>query len=202
MEKEFIFLRHGETEWNKLNRYQGSLNIGLNERGREQARQAASLLEETREIDLIVSSDLDRARDTASVVGERMGLEVQLRQDLREMDFGIWEGKDYPTIQEESPEAYQKWLEDPVKNPPPEGESLVDFKERVVGVCQEILEREEEDVLIVCHGGVIMAYLAHILGMDLRDYRRLRVSNAGISQVSYYERQPVLHTFNCTNHLS
>ncbi len=201
MEKEFIFLRHGETEWNKLSRYQGSLNIGLNERGREQARQAASLLE-TREIDLIVSSDLDRAHDTARVVGERMGLEVQLRQNLREMDFGIWEGKDYPAIQEETPEAYQKWLDDPVNNPPPEGESLVDFKERVVGVCQEILEEEEETVLIVCHGGVIMAYLAHILGMDLRDYRRLKVSNAGISRVLFHDSQPVLRTFNCTAHLN
>ncbi len=201
MEKEIIFLRHGETEWNKMSRYQGSLNIGLNEKGREQARQAASLLE-TRKIDLIVSSDLDRARDTASVVGERIGLDVHPRQDLREMDFGIWEGKDYPTIQKESPEAYQKWMEDPVKNPPPEGESLVDFKERVVGACQEILRRGEENILIVCHGGVIMAYLAHILGMDLRNYRRLRVSNAGISRVSYYDSQAVLNTFNCTTHLS
>ncbi len=200
MEKELIFLRHGETQWNKERRYQGSLNIGLNERGRQQARQAACLLE-NREINLIISSDLDRARDTARVVGEKTGLKVNLRQELREMDFGIWEGKDYPTIQEESLQAYQQWLDDPVKNPPPRGESLDDFRDRVVEICQDILEREEETVLIVCHGGVIMVYLTHILGMDLRDYRRLKVSNAGISRVLFYDRQPVLRSFNCTAHL-
>jgi len=200
VERELIFLRHGETEWNRQKKYQGSLNIGLNEKGRDQAKKAAKMLE-NQKIDLIFSSDLDRASDTASIIGKRLGLKVQKKEQLREMDFGDWEGKDYLTIRKEQPESFDNWLDDPNENPPPGGERLEDFRDRVVTACKEILSVPAESVLVVCHGGVIMVYLTHILGMDLKDYRKLSVTNTGFTRVMYYDRHPVLSTFNCTAHL-
>ncbi|MGM0420090.1 MAG: alpha-ribazole phosphatase [Bacillota bacterium] len=201
--KELTIIRHGETEWNKAGRYQGQLDVELNQKGREQAEKAASYLSQ-KEMELFISSDLSRARQTAEIIAAEVRIkaeEILQFSGLRELDFGTWEGQRFEEIKADQPEALSAWIQDPLKNPPPEGEGLLDFQERIQEVFRQILARPEKKIAVVTHGGVVLVYLASVLGLPLANYRRLAVSNTGISQVTYYEDEPVVRLFNSTAHL-
>lgn len=201
--KELIIIRHGETEWNKTGRYQGQLDVELNQNGKEQAERAAGYLSQ-KEVELFISSDLSRALRTAEIIaaGVQVKPEEILRfPGLRELDFGTWEGQSFEEIQADQPEAFTAWVRDPIKNPPPEGEGLLDFQERIREVFRQILARPEGKIAVVTHGGVVLVYLASVLGLPLSNFRRLAVSNTGISRVTYYEGEPVVQLFNSTAHL-
>jgi broad specificity phosphatase PhoE len=100
-----LLVRHGETDWNRDGRWQGQSDTPLNEVGRQQAVRVA---EELDGIDVVYSSDLARARETAEIVAERLGLDVELDERLRERSFGAWEGKTGPEIEAEFRDAHSR----------------------------------------------------------------------------------------------
>jgi broad specificity phosphatase PhoE len=142
LHRPYWFLRHGETDWNRENRTQGSTDIPLNETGIAQAYQAASLLR-GRGIARIVSSPLQRAQRTAEIVGAALGLPVQVRQDLHEANFGAHEG-------EVMGAWFAAWVEGRVV--PEGGESFAAVRERVVAGVNEVLQGAAL-ALVVAHGG-------------------------------------------------
>jgi len=147
-----LFVRHGETDWNAQRRWQGHADVPLNDRGRAQARELAESLAGER-IDAIYTSDLSRARDTAEAVGVRLGIDVVLDPDLREIDVGPIEGL---TAQEAS--AYEGW----------QGEPTDSHAERVLSAVHRIGERHPDGrVLVVTHGGSMRRVHEH-LGLDGR----------------------------------
>src|ERR1700741_2656837 len=107
---ELLLVRHGETDWNRERRFQGHADQPLNETGREQARAPATDLDGNG-IDLIYTSDLARARETAEIVGAQLGLDVVAMRELREIDVGEWEGLTWQEIEERYPEGARKWHE-------------------------------------------------------------------------------------------
>jgi 2,3-bisphosphoglycerate-dependent phosphoglycerate mutase len=147
-----LLVRHGETDWNADGRLQGHTDRPLSDYGRRQAQKLAEELE-GEEIDAIYSSDLARARETAEIVGRRLGLPVELDPDLREKDWGTWEGltsaeRDRVELVGESTEAHQ---------------------ERILRALGRISERQPGDgrVLVVTHGGSMRRVQVAAMGMAL-----------------------------------
>jgi broad specificity phosphatase PhoE len=147
-----LLVRHGETDWNAVGRLQGQTDRPLSEFGRRQARRLADELADER-LEAIYSSDLVRARETAEIVARPLGLPVNLDPDLREKDWGTWEGltaveRDHVEFVGESTEAHQ---------------------ERILRALRRI-SREHDDrgrVLVVTHGGSMRRVQTAALGMAL-----------------------------------
>ena len=202
METDLFLIRHGETEWNKILRYQGQTDIDLNETGFNQARLLSKRLKDEK-IDRIYSSDLKRAANTAAIVAKPHDLKLIKEKKLREICFGEWEGMNYEEISEKYPEIYKEWRNDPVSVPPPEGETFLEFQKRIIYIINKIKDLHAgERVAIVAHGGTIRVYLAHILGMPLKENRKLSIHNTSISRLKIYDKRPVLKSLNSICHLN
>jgi broad specificity phosphatase PhoE len=147
-----LLVRHGETDWNADGRLQGHTDRPLSDFGRRQAQQLAAELEGD-ELEAIYSSDLARARETAEIVGERLGLPVELDPDLREKDWGNWEG--LTAVERDRVEFV--------------GESTEAHQERMLRALRRIAERHpgEGRVLVVTHGGSMRRVQTAAMGMAL-----------------------------------
>jgi probable phosphoglycerate mutase len=169
-----LLARHGETDWNSERRWQGHADRPLNEVGREQARELAETLTD-RAIDVVYSSDLVRAHETALIVGQRLGLPVGVDAGLREVDVGDWSGRVHSEIEGLDPDGYQRWREG--GKGWAGGESYEEMGERVVAAVLGLAARHPgETVLIVTHGGSIRACRATAAGLD---YAASRVAAIG-----------------------
>ena len=152
---ELILVRHGETDWNRHGRYQGHADPPLNEAGREQSRELAASLENL-ELDVIDTSDLRRATETAEIIQSGRDVPVLPERGLREIDVGSWSGLTRGEIEERFPGAEHH-----------DGETPEAMRQRVVGTVTEIAGRHVgKRVLIVSHGGALRALLHHALRVD------------------------------------
>jgi broad specificity phosphatase PhoE len=175
-----LLVRHGETDWNRDGRWQGHSNTSLNARGKDQAQTLADEL--TEEIDVVYSSDLARARETAEIVARRLGLDVRLDPRLRERGFGSWEGLTQSEIEERDAESFARWRaqEGPGAN---DAEPFDAFAERMGGFLEDVLQRHPGDrVLVIAHGGSIRVIHALATGLDyVRDHRSIpAVANCAV----------------------
>jgi probable phosphoglycerate mutase len=162
-----VLARHGETNDNREPiRVQGFTDTPLNDTGR---RQAAKLAERIADMGIasLWSSDLSRARETAEIVGARVGLEPRVDARLREAHRGRWEGQRFIDIAQEEPELYAAWRRAGASFRFPGGESLLEQQQRVLACVEEIHSSGELPALAVCHGGSIRVMLC------LRDPRGL-----------------------------
>jgi broad specificity phosphatase PhoE len=166
-----LLVRHGETDWNRDGRWQGHSDTHLNQVGREQAAQVA---EELDDIDVVYSSDLARARETTAIIAERLGLDVQVDERLRERGFGAWEGKTSVEIEGEFGDAHARWLAGEGAGAD-DAEAFADFAARIHGFLEDVLARHpDETVLVVAHGGSIRVIHALAAGLDyVRDHRSI-----------------------------
>jgi broad specificity phosphatase PhoE len=166
-----LLVRHGETDWNRDGRWQGHSDTHLNELGRQQAERLA---EELDGVDVVYSSDLARAHETAEILAQRLGVDVRLDERLRERGFGEWEGKTRAEIEAEFADAHARWVagEGPGAD---DAEPFDDFDARVRGFLDDVLARHPgETVLIVSHGGSIRVIHALASGLDyVRDHRSI-----------------------------
>ncbi|MFA4835994.1 MAG: histidine phosphatase family protein, partial [Dehalococcoidia bacterium] len=162
-----ILVRHGETEWNRLLKYQGQKDIELNKRGLWQAKQTAMRLAPER-VDAIYSSDLKRAVKTAEIIAASLGMtgDIQRTPLLREMNFGDFEGLTF----EEIDKHYQKIILDSMswkhRSPDmraPNGESLSDVAARVDRFIEHLNPHNlDKTVLIVAHGGSLQLLICRM----------------------------------------
>jgi len=176
-----LLVRHGETDWNRDGRWQGHSDTPLNDAGREQARQLAA---ELGDVDVMYSSDLARARETAEILAEQNGLEVQLDPRLRERSFGAWEGMTAAEIEVEFAEEHARWMAGEAPGAA-DAEPFVDFGARVEEFVEDVLaEHPGETVLVVGHGGSIRVIHALAQGLDyVRDHRLIPgVANCTVSR--------------------
>ena len=152
---QLLLIRHGETDWNHEGRWQGQIDIALNQKGREQADQTAKQLKE-RPIEAIYSSDLQRASQTANILAKAKGLNVQMDARLREIHQGEWQGLLVSEIEARHAALYEQRSKDPYAFAPPGGESTSQVRERVIDFLREIKDRHMgETVAIVSHGFVL-----------------------------------------------
>ncbi|MCW2965173.1 MAG: histidine phosphatase family protein [Actinomycetia bacterium] len=169
-----LLARHGETDWNNERRWQGHEDRPLNDVGREQARELADTLAD-RAIDVVYSSDLARAHETALIVADRLGLPVEVDAGLREVDVGDWSGRVHSEIEGVDPEGYRRWQEG--GKGWSGGESYEEMGERVVAAVLRLAARHPgQTLLLVTHGGSIRACRATAAGLD---YAASRVAAIG-----------------------
>ena len=156
-----LLARHGETEWNRLGRWQGHADPPLNDTGRQQAETLAAQLDDDG-ISSVYSSDLRRASETAGIVAERLGLPVTEDPALREIDVGSWSGLTREEVRERYPEGFARWLAGDIGH---DGETREQLEDRVVGAVERIAQAHpDEHVLVVTHGGAIRALRRHAAG--------------------------------------
>ncbi|MFI9273793.1 histidine phosphatase family protein [Kitasatospora sp. NPDC052896] len=161
-----VFWRHGQTSWNLQSRFQGSTDIPLTEAGLSQAKRAARLLAGLRP-DRLISSDLQRAVDTAGELARLTGLEVSHHEGLRETYAGEWQGLTNAEIRARYPEQYAAHGRgEPVRRGG--GELSTEVADRSVPVVLEAVEKLPEDgtLVVVSHGGTIRTMLGRLLGLE------------------------------------
>ena len=173
-------LRHGEPAiFGRLN---GRLpGVGLSEKGRaEAAAQVGQLGGE--KIEAIYSSPMQRTRETAEIVAERLGLPIRYREDVIEIDYGEWTGLTFDQIRQD--ERWQMWSRSRSIAAVPGGESWRQVQERVVGALFALRQAPPEgSVVVVSHGDVIRAALLFALGMPLDFYSRIEIAFASLSTI-------------------
>ena len=146
-----ILLRHGDTRLSPEHRFSGQRDLPLSPSGTRQAKAAACRLAADAPIDAVVSSPLRRAVDTAAIAAAELGLTAVIDDDLRETDFGDWDGFTLAEIQQRWPAAVALWRSDP-EQPPPGGESFADTSHRVNRACDRLLrDHGGQTVLVVSH---------------------------------------------------
>jgi broad specificity phosphatase PhoE len=197
-----MLVRHGVTTFTIEKRFSGSGDPPLIEQGRVQARAVASRLASRGGIDHIASSALSRCRETASIIASALGVPVEIDDDLREVDFGLWEGLTFPVVEERWPRELALWLAD-TSISPPDGESYASLQHRMRAAQERIVNRHRgETVCIVSHSRPIAMFALNLLDAPLRSLYRLHVDNTSVSELDYYDDGPaVLRQFNDTVHL-
>jgi broad specificity phosphatase PhoE len=196
-----LLARHGQTAWNASRRFQGSTDVGLSERGRAQAVALGRRLS-GRRLAAVYVSPLRRARETAAIVCEEGGsvLPLVAVDELRELSLGEWEGRTVEEIKGQEGDPYLAWLRAPRDCLPPGGEPLDGVATRVRTALDRIAaaHAEEDEVLVVAHGGVISVYACALLGSSFNFLWRLRVDNCSLTVV----KPPRLVSVNDTSHLA
>ena len=183
----FYLVRHGQTDWNRAGKIQGTTDIPLNETGPEQL---ATVLKErsgypakTR-IDAVYASPLARAFQTAEILAKEEKLPLRRLTGLRERDFGCWEGKSWQQVEAEYPDEFHLWREQPMVGIPSGGESRKSCEARSERAIRQILEETAGDAVIVAHGGILVFLMNYLLRFH-REPQEIIVANASLSVVSY-----------------
>ncbi len=202
---QILLIRHGETAWNAVKRLQGHLDIPLNEQGE---RQAAALGEWLRgePLDAIVSSDLQRAMQTAQAIGQRQGLLVQVDAGLRERCYGAFEGLTYSDIGDRYPEAYAAWQAREIDFVFPagerEGESIRRFQERAMSaILRHARQYRGRKIALVAHGGVLECAHRAARSLPLNAPRDYTILNASINRFTFHNDVLTLQSWGEVAHL-
>ena len=198
MGTKIFLIRHGQTDGNARKQYCGLLDLELNENGRRQAEKLGCRLEKDI-IHRIYASDRKRALQSARIIFK--GRRINKVAGLREINFGIFEGKSYQEIRESNADIYEKWRSDPYNTVVPGGESLMDFQERVTRALEKIvLANSNKTVAIVCHGGTISIILSRINGS--KNFWELIPVSASLNIIEYRGKRMEITRFNDISHLN
>lgn len=201
MTTRVILIRHGESVWNNEGRIQGWSDSPLSERGREQAALVARRLAAAG-ISAVYASPLLRARETADVIADKLGLKVEVDERLKELMLGELEGLTSEEVREQYPHVAHGWREDAWWVPIPGGERFRAFRRRVVEAMNEITERHaDETIAVVAHGGSIGVWLAELLGLHPDKRLPFWLENTAVNIVELGGARPIIRLLNDTCHL-
>jgi len=195
-------IRHGETMWNRDKRLQGHIDIGLNEVGHQQAERLAKSLVD-KKISAIISSDLSRAIDTAKPIALHHQLKLDLDPALRERHYGVMQGLSHQEIADHHPQYYQAWKKRDIHFQPENGESLVQFNDRVVTAITSWAKKYAgQEIAIVAHGGVLdcLNRVARKVALDVA--RDFEILNTSLNTLTYRDEQFDLVHWGDVNHLT
>ena len=194
-------VRHGQTEWNLLGKTQGHGNSDLTPKGIEQAELLADSMTKY-PIDYIYSSDLGRAYQTAEIIGNKLNIEVEKTEALREMNFGTWEGRIIKDIIEEDPELYKMWRNEPHLAKIPQGETLSQIKERTDAFIKEINEKYDgKHIVLVTHSLCARIMLLSFLDSYVKNIYRINQANTALNIIELRDYGPVVMKMNDTTHI-
>jgi broad specificity phosphatase PhoE len=193
MSLKIYFLRHGETTYSKTGGFCGDLDPELTDAGSQMAKQFAATYAKL-PWDAVYVSPMKRTIATAKPLCDAVGIEMQLRDGLKEIKYGNWEGETVESVREKYAEEYVNWLAEPAWNAPSGGETSVEIASRSSLVIAEIQEKYKSgNVLVVSHKATIRIILCSLLGIDLGRYRdRIAALAASVSIVKFDLRGPLL----------
>jgi alpha-ribazole phosphatase len=200
MAGRLVLIRHGDTGEAHRNRYIGRTDLPLSAEGERQAAALARVVCRWPEA-LALCSPLQRCRRTAEIaLGPDRNLEIDA--DLREVDFGLWDGLSFAEIVKGYPAAVERWaaLTDDFRFPG--GEALAAFVNRVAAAARRIAAAPAETILAVTHGGVIRLLICHFLGIEVKQYLLFEVGMASLSEIRIEAGHGVLTLLNSRCHLA
>jgi len=197
---QLILIRHGETHWNKEGRVQGISDIELSGAGIEQARKLALSLKDST-IDVIQTSPLKRAYQTAEIINAFHQKKIDVHPELTEMDQGDFEGLSFKELMAREKEFLHRWITDPASVKMPNGESLAELQERAWQPIQKIIAGEK-NVLIVSHNFTIAAILCRLRKINLSEFRSTCVDTASKTLISIRNGEASIDIINDCRHLS
>jgi len=187
--------------WNLELKYQGHADIGLSPSGLDQAAQVAGRLAGLHPA-AVYSSDLSRAFQTAEIIASQYKLPVTQIPELREINFGEWEGKNYESISSQWPALMGRLFTHPDELEIPGGETFQTVQARAMkAVDQLVTQHPEETIFIVSHGGTIRTILCSILHIPLRYVWNIQQDNTAVNIVEIYPKRAIVSLVNDTNHL-
>lgn len=219
-------IRHGATEGDEIKRYKGSIDVHLSSKGVEQiskssdfimghVKKAALLRRQSYLNDIygkvsiqgmdktglmaVYSSPLQRALRSANILSEPFGIKPIEVSEIRERSFGVWEGMTFMEIKEKYPDEFAKWTNNPLKYSPPDGESTLEARDRVINAVEEIIDNHRTDgesIAIVAHGGVNRIILCHFLGIPLENIFRIEQDYASVNIIELWDKYPVVKLIN------
>ncbi|MDY7014299.1 MAG: histidine phosphatase family protein [Cyanobacteriota bacterium] len=204
-----LLVRHGETQWNRESRFQGKIDVPLNDRGREQARKAADFLKDVN-LTFAVSSPMLRPKETAEIIlSDRASIPLELEPGFLEIAHGRWEGKLEAEIEAEYPGLLQQWKRQPEAVQMPEGENLRQVWERAIAAWNaQIKTKAKSDApqvgIVVAHDAINKALLCYLLGLQPANFWNVKQGNGAVSVIDYpkgAEGLPVIQAVNLTSHL-
>lgn len=200
---KLLLVRHGETEWNKLGKFQGHCDIGLNARGLDQARETAQTVVAWQHR-AVYSSPLCRTMRVAEEISRAGGQPVVPVAGLMELDLGDVEGVTGEEMRAGWPEIYAAWRKNPGSVVMPNGESLAQLQARAwkAVASLEKVHAGDDALVVVSHNFAIRAIIAKLLGMPLSNFHRMSLSLASICEVECDQRGRRLVSYNSTCHLS
>jgi probable phosphoglycerate mutase len=195
-----MLARHGETDDNARLIFQGQGGGSLNARGRTQAERLAARL--AKELDLIVSSDLTRAKETAEEIAKASGAEIIFDRQVREVDVGAWTGLAYEEVERRFPEEWAAWRAG-VDLPRGGGETYAGLATRVAGALQRIArDHVGKRVLVVSHGAALRSAICLALGISPSWNAPIAgLHNTSLSKLRYADEKIHLVTYNDIAHL-
>lgn len=203
MNTELLLVRHGETNWNIKGKFQGSHDIDLSEKGILQAEFLKKELNYN--FDVIYSSPLVRALKTAEILSENnISLKPIVDNELREINFGEWEGLTIEQIKANYPVQYNEWITDKINGPLVGGDlSLKEASIRAKNAIIKIVKtHKNKKIVIVSHGGIIKAGLIGIFDWDMSMYHKFRLGNTSITKIAFSkDLHPLLMLLNGTSHI-
>jgi probable phosphoglycerate mutase len=202
-----LLVRHGETEWNRQKRFQGQIDVPLNDNGRSQADQAAAFLKAI-PLNHAVTSPMLRPKETAEVILQHHpDVPLSLEDNLKEISHGLWEGKLEAEIEQEFPGELQRWQQTPEVVQMPDGENLQQVWERATtawdAIVQAAISRQAGITLVVAHDAVNKAILCYVLGLNPDRFWSFKQGNGAVSVIDYATdgQSPVMTAMNITAHL-
>ncbi len=217
-------IRHGETMGSEEKRYKGQTDVPLSEEGIIQVEQLAAHMEKeikksTTEninmpdslgglarskngssgLDVIYTSDLMRSVKSAEIIAKPFGLKPVIVPQLRERNFGHWEGMTFNEIRKEFPEEFDAWANDPLRFGPVGGESTEAVSKRVMPVFYDMIKSHiNKKIAIVAHGGPNRIILCNLCSIPLQNIFRIEQDFACMNVIDFYEDMPVLKVMNYT----
>ncbi len=189
--KTLILLRHGSTGHALHKRFIGRSDISLAAEGRRQVEALAPHIC-ARKPDRCLCSPLLRARQTAKIVAGASGPGIEVVPDLREIDFGRWEGMTFEEISASEPELVDRWAAWDEDFAFPDGESLQDFLKRVRRAAMRLVEDTASRILAVTHGGVIRVMICHLLGLSESRHLLFDIKPASLTTIELFDGHGVL----------
>jgi broad specificity phosphatase PhoE len=198
MTARLLLVRHGETVWHAENRYAGTSDIALTERGRRQARDLARWTR-GRAIDAVACSPLGRARQTAEPAAAALSLVPEVVEDLREMDFGWGEARTLAEMEAEDPAAVRAFRDDPEAGAFPGSERPGEAAARAVAALRGLaVAHPDRTVLVVAHNSLLRAALCILLGIPVGRYRAVfpRLDNAAVTEIALDGDRTALRSLN------
>jgi len=178
-----LLIRHGSTLDNEQQRYTGQADVPLSPLGESQVAILGQRLAHE-PIDIIVTSDLQRARATGAAIAHYHQVPLYEDPAIREISLGAWEGLAFAELRERNPEAYYGWQNKPLNVRPPGGETIIQLRDRVVRALEFWYSHHVEDTVVwATHGGVIRVLLCHLLNIDLNSWGQFKRENASITKV-------------------
>ena len=212
---KIYLIRHGETEGAETKRYKGHIDVPLSENGIRQIERIAGYIARDSDVraglkpaptqgiagilTAVYCSDLSRAVKSAEIIAEPHGLKPIVLPELRERNFGIWEGMSFDEIKEKWPDAFNSWASNPLKFSPMGGESTIELRDRAVKAFNNIVEQHNgHNIAIVSHGGINRMVLCELLGVPLENIFRVEQDYGCINVVEIWDEYPVVKKLNYT----